>query len=105
MLGTLAGVYCGANVLILTTIATFWEEAYRQETAILADVQRAVPPSAPGSTLLLDGECPYVGPAVVFDSDWDLAGSVRLMRQRPDRARQHRDRIGWRSASRRSSPG
>jgi hypothetical protein len=26
--------------------------------------------------LIVDGVCPYVGPAVVFESSWDLAGAL-----------------------------
>ena len=81
MICSLVGLYCGAGVLILNTVANFWEEAYRRETAIVADLGRAVPRMAAGSALLLDGECPYLGPAVVFESDWDLRGVVRLMHQ------------------------
>jgi hypothetical protein len=38
---------------------------------------------APGSALLLDGECPYIGPAIVFESDWDLQGVMRLLQHDP----------------------
>jgi hypothetical protein len=33
----------------------------------------------PETTLILDGICPYVGPAIVFDASWDLAGALRIM--------------------------
>jgi hypothetical protein len=32
-----------------------------------------------GSTLLLDGACPYVGPAIVFESSWDLEAALRII--------------------------
>jgi hypothetical protein len=80
-LSTLVGLYCGVGVLIIGTVGSFWEEAYRRETAIIEDLRRAVPMLPSGSTLLLDGECAYIGPAIVFESSWDLAGVVRLLYQ------------------------
>jgi hypothetical protein len=32
----------------------------------------------PRTTLLLAGICSYHGPAIVFESDWDLSGALRL---------------------------
>jgi hypothetical protein len=83
ILSALVGVYGGAGVLIMTTVGGFWDRAYDRERIILADLQRAAPVMAPNSTLLLDGECPYLGPAVVFESDWDLAGALRLLYHDP----------------------
>jgi hypothetical protein len=50
-----------------------------RERGIIADMARAVPQMASGSTLLLDGECPYIGPAVVFETFWDLQGVLRII--------------------------
>jgi hypothetical protein len=69
----------GVGVLILGTIGTFWVEAYRQEQRVLHEIRAAFPVLPPGTTLILDGVCPYVGPAVVFDASWDLASALRLM--------------------------
>jgi hypothetical protein len=33
---------------------------------------------APRTTLLVGGFCSYHGPAIVFESDWDLSGALRL---------------------------
>ena len=62
--------------LINNTIATFWTVAYRQERVILTDILRQFPSLPTGSTLILDGICPYIGPAIVFESSWDLAGAL-----------------------------
>ena len=41
-------------------------------------------PSLPhDSTLILDGVCPYDGPAIVFDSSWDLAGALQVAYRDP----------------------
>src|SRR5262249_4427029 len=58
-----------SGVLIINGIATFWIKSYRQQLEILVDIQERVQPLSAGMTLLLDGICPYAGPAVVFDSE------------------------------------
>jgi hypothetical protein len=74
----LTAVYCAASVLITGTLAEFWKQAYVDERTILAQV-RADLAALPGpSTVILDGTCPYRGPAIVFESNWDLAGALRL---------------------------
>jgi hypothetical protein len=52
--------------------------AYRRELDVLATMKRHVPSVPSGSTVLLANACPYEGPAVVFESDWDLTGALRL---------------------------
>jgi hypothetical protein len=81
-----AGLFCGivallcaSGVLILNAISSFYVAAYREERAILASIRRAIPKLPPGSTLILDGVCPYVGPGIVFESNWDLEGALRTM--------------------------
>ena len=69
----------GVSVLIVDTIGIFWVEAYRQEQHVLHEIRRAFPHLPPETTLILDGICPYVGPATVFDASWDLAGALRIM--------------------------
>jgi hypothetical protein len=32
----------------------------------------------PGTTLLLDGFCQYVGPAIVFETDWETSGALQI---------------------------
>jgi hypothetical protein len=67
-----------SGFLIINTIASFWTGAYRQEKEILADIHQHVPTLPSGSTLLLDGICPYIGPAVVFHSQSDLRGALAV---------------------------
>lgn len=63
-----------------TTVAlgSYWGEAYPREQAVVADIQAHLPTPAPGTTIFLGGVCPYVGPAVVFESSWDLAFALRI---------------------------
>jgi hypothetical protein len=72
-------VAAGTNVLIIGTVGTFWGEAYRREQRILHEIRLAFPDLPSETTLILDGVCPYVGPAVVFDASWDLAGALRII--------------------------
>jgi hypothetical protein len=69
---------CAGGFVITDTIASFWINAYERQRTVLQDLQAHAPRLAPGSTVILDGVCPYVGPAVVFESQWDLAGALKL---------------------------
>jgi hypothetical protein len=70
---------CGIHVMIIEAIGGFWVRAYREEQLVLNRIRKQFSSLAPGTTLILDGICPYLGPAVVFDSSWDLAGALRLL--------------------------
>ncbi len=72
------GLLCASGAVLNNTLASFWAAAYEQEQAILADIRQRFPTLPTGTTLLLDGVCPYLGPAVVFESNWDLAGALLL---------------------------
>lgn len=65
-----------SGFLINNTLATFWISAYQQQQAILKDIHEHLPLLPAGSTLILDGTCPEVGPAPVFQSAKDLAGAL-----------------------------
>lgn len=70
---------CASGVLANNVIAYDWVRAYEQEQAILANIRSNLPVPPTRSTLILDGICSYVGPAIVFDSNWDLRGALRLL--------------------------
>jgi hypothetical protein len=74
----LVALLCTSGFLINNTIATFWIRAYNQERAILAKLYQQFPDLPEGSIVLLDGICPYIGPAVVFESRWDLQGALMM---------------------------
>lgn len=69
---------CAGGTLTINTLAPFWEDAYEEELAILSEIRQRFPTLPPETTLLLDGVCPYRGPAIVFESNWDLASLLRL---------------------------
>ncbi len=69
---------CCCGFLVCSTLGAFWGQAAQQQAAILAAVERQYPTFPPSAVLLLDGACPYVGPAQVFESAWDLAGALSV---------------------------
>lgn len=82
--------FCAAIAIIsasafarLSAIEQYWAQApvlqRRVLTAARADLQ-SVPPN---STVILDNVCPYLGPAVVFETSWDVGGALTLALHRP----------------------
>jgi hypothetical protein len=60
-------------VVITNGLAGFWVESRHAQQAVLADLHQALPVLPPGSIVLLHGVCPYIDPAVIFESRWDFA--------------------------------
>jgi hypothetical protein len=69
----------GCGFLINNAIASFWIAAYAKQKAILVEIRNQFPKLPEGSTLILDGFCPYVGPGIVFEIDWDTGGVLAIM--------------------------
>jgi hypothetical protein len=69
---------CTAGSLVNSAIASYWVAAYDAEQEVLAALRERFPRLPSGSTLILDGVCPYQGPAIVFESHWDLAGALAV---------------------------
>jgi hypothetical protein len=62
----------------VAAIERYWAEAPALQQRVLAAAQvdlRALPAK---STVILDGVCPYHGPAVVFEEAWDWGGALTL---------------------------
>ena len=74
----LTAFYCATGFLANATIGAFWAAASREQHAVLADVRRAFPQLAPGSHVFLDGMCPYIGPGIIFQAEWDFTGGLRI---------------------------
>ena len=79
VLSALVAASGGSGFLVVNVIANSWADAYAAERAILAGYPERFPTLPPHSTLLLDGVCPYIGPAVVFEANWDLAGALQTL--------------------------
>jgi hypothetical protein len=76
---TLVTLLCTSGFLINNTVASFWISAYDYEKQIVEYIHGKFPSLPPESTLILDGICPYVGPAVLFESNWDLTGALMIL--------------------------
>lgn len=74
----LIACYCATGFLANATIGAFWVAASHEQHAVMADVRRAFPALAPGSHVFLDGMCPYIGPGIIFQAEWDFTGALRI---------------------------
>jgi hypothetical protein len=69
---------CCCGFVTFATFGQFWGRAADEQRAILAAFQRHYPDVPPGATFLLDGACPYAGPAQVFESAWDFSSALAV---------------------------
>ena len=72
----LIALLCACNIIVNATIGSFWVSAYKKQQTVLQAIYQSFPQLAPGSIVLLDGVCPYDGPAIVFESYYDLWGAL-----------------------------
>jgi hypothetical protein len=73
-----------------------WAGAAAKQRAVLRHARSALARLPAGSTVMLDGVCPYDGPGVVFETNWDTGGALSLALGRTIRA----DAISARTAVR-----
>jgi hypothetical protein len=76
--GLITGL-CVSGFVINTALATFWIAAWQRQLEVVANIRQALPALAPRTTVILAGVCPYLGPAIVFESSWDLAGALQVV--------------------------
>jgi hypothetical protein len=74
----LLAAYAAAGFFVISTLSSFWIDAYAIERSVEQDVESHSGALPPKSTLLLAGICSYDGPAIVYEADWDLSGALRL---------------------------
>jgi hypothetical protein len=75
----LTAVLAGSCTLLTGTVARFWVDAVRQQELVIASIRQEFPRLASPGTVLLDGLCPFVGPAPVFVTGWDVTGMLRIV--------------------------
>jgi hypothetical protein len=69
---------------IVNSLASFWIQAARKQDKVIAEVQTRLPAGRAGhGTLLVDGLCPEVGPAIVFTTQYDITGALFLRLKDP----------------------
>ena len=76
---SLVALLATSACLVNYAIASFWITASQRQQVVLAAIQSHFPTLPTNGTLILDGMCPYVGPGIVFESSWDLAGALQLL--------------------------
>ena len=79
----IVSAFCFCGCFITNGIASYWVMASQQQRAVLDGLRSQIMHLEPGTTLLLDGVCPYVGPAPVFESSLDFTGALTVLY--PDR--------------------
>jgi hypothetical protein len=79
LFGTCISVLCVSGLLILNVVASYWMEGYRTQQDIIAKVVKEFPELSDNTTLILDGVCPYLGPGIVFEGNWDTEGMLRTL--------------------------
>jgi hypothetical protein len=72
------GLLCGSGLLIISALAQHWAMAWDEQQDVLAAIEEEFPSLPRRSTIVVDGVCPYRGPAIVFESNWDLAGALEV---------------------------
>jgi hypothetical protein len=75
----LVSVLCFCGCFVTNGIASYWVIASQRQHAVLNSIRSQIMHLEPGTTLLLDGVCPYVGPAPVFECDWDFTGALTVL--------------------------
>lgn len=76
-------VICCAFSLTVGSLSQYWVDAATEQQAVLDRLERALPELPPSATVVLLGACPYRGPAVVFESYWDLRGALAVRYRQP----------------------
>ena len=67
-----------ASFARLTMIERYWAEVPAMHGQLLSTAKSDLKHLPHGSTVILDGVCPYHGPAVVFESWWDVGDALSL---------------------------
>ena len=69
-------VFCGA--LRVATVSGFWIDALQSQQRVLRAARVDLREVPAGTTVILDGVCPYNGPAPVFETGWDVSSALSV---------------------------
>jgi hypothetical protein len=75
----LVSLMCLSGFLVVNALGVSWGQAWDREQLVLTDIRAHVAKPPPESAIILDGVCPYIGPAIVFESNWDLSGALEVI--------------------------
>ncbi len=74
----LVAIFAVSGFVIVNALGCFWVAAYQRQNQVVASIRRKFPVFPPRTVLILDGLCPSIGPAPVFEFDYDLQGALRI---------------------------
>lgn len=72
-----------SGIARIAQILDFWAEVPERQQAILERARADLAGIPSGSTVILDGICPYHGPGVVFETWWDSGPALSFALGRP----------------------
>jgi hypothetical protein len=81
--GAAIAVVSAAAFARLSMIEHYWAEAPILQQRVLTAARGDLQSLPTNSTVILDSVCPYFGPAVVFETSWDVGGALTLALNRP----------------------
>lgn len=79
LFAALLALACGSGFVLVNVLGLYWATAAKEQARVLTALRRDLPTPAPGTMLVLDGLCRYVGPGAVFETWWDTTGAVRML--------------------------
>jgi hypothetical protein len=77
------GSLCACGFIVIAAEGTYWRIASDKQHEVLRNVRDYFPLLPDGTVLLFDGVCPYIGPGIVFETDWDVTGALRVLYRNP----------------------
>lgn len=80
---SLVALASAAALARLAAIEAYWAHAPALQADLLRAARSDLRQLPTGSTVILDGVCPYHGPAIVFETYWDIGGALNLVLDRP----------------------
>jgi len=79
----LVALYCASGFAMNDTLASYWIEARHRQEEVLAEIHKTFVTLPSRTTLLVGGVCRYVGPGIVFETEWDMAGALQILYRDP----------------------
>ena len=78
LFGSLIALLAAGAVGRLEFLGRFWAEAPELQNQVLQGAKRDLAQLPAGSTVILDGVCPYHGPAIVFENKGDVSPALSM---------------------------
>jgi hypothetical protein len=81
--GAAVSVVSASAFVRMSSIEEYWARGPALQQRVLTAARTDLRSVPPHSTIILDGVCPYFGPAVIFETSWDVGGALTLTLGRP----------------------